>query len=52
MSASASEHSAITTVPPANTTALPEVATVSGTDSATLIPPARCWRWRVIRNSA
>ncbi len=50
--ATASERSAITTVPPANTIALPDVATVSAIDSCRSIPAWRCVRCRLTRNSA
>jgi hypothetical protein len=51
MFARASEHSAITTVLPANSTALPEVAIALPAASSTDRPSARNPRWRVTMNS-
>ena len=52
MSDTASEHSAITTVPPAKTTAPPAVAVARATDSC-ISMPCRSWSlWRVTMNSA
>ncbi len=46
------DRSAITTVPPANSTALPEVATARATDSWTSTPFCSSCLWRVTMNSA
>ena len=50
--ASRSALSAMMTVPPAKTTAPPELATVRRTDSCTGTPSASRRRWRDSRNSA
>ena len=50
--ATASPRIAMTTVPPAKTTAWPAVATARPTDSSTVIPSARYSRCRVTMNSA
>ncbi len=42
---------AMTTVPPANSTAWPAVPLASPMDSFTSMPAARFWRWRVTMNS-
>ena len=43
---------AMTTVVPANTTAMPDVPLAWPAESGTLIPLASCSRWRVTTNSA
>ncbi len=50
--ATSSVISAMTTVPPAKTIALPEVATACPIDSCTPMPSRRWVRWRLTRNSA
>ena len=50
--ANASEHSAITTVLPANITAPPEVAVARATDSSSPSRRAAASLWRVTMNSA
>jgi hypothetical protein len=50
--ATASPRIATKTVPPANTTDRPAVATVRAIDSSTDMPWARCSRWRDTINSA
>ncbi len=52
MSATRSEISATTTVLPANTMALPDVATERAIDSTTGTPEARLSWCRLIRNNA
>ena len=52
MSATASETSAMVTVPPAKMTAPPEVATARAIDSCTSNPSRSPRRWRVTMNSA
>jgi hypothetical protein len=42
---------AMTTVPPANSTACPAVPFARPMDSFTSMPAARFWRWRVTMNS-
>ncbi len=50
--ATTNDPSAITTVPPANTTAVPDRASVRATDSATSMPSVSCARCRLTRNRA
>ena len=50
--ATASETSAITTVPPANTIALPDVASARAIDSRISSPSASWARWRLTRKRA
>jgi len=50
--ATASEASAIATVPPAKNTAPPEVAPALAIDSSTSSPARRPRKWRVTMNSA
>ena len=50
--ATSSEHSAITTVPPAKKTAPPEVAVARAHDSCISIPSLSWSLWRVTMNSA
>ena len=52
MSATASEHSAMTTVPPAKNTAPPAVAVARAIDSSISIPSLSWSLWRVTMNSA
>ena len=52
MPATASPRIAMTTVPPAKITACPAVATARPAASSTVIPSARCSRWRVTSSSA
>ncbi len=52
MPATASDTSAITTVVPANTIALPDVATARAIDSWRPSPRPRCSRYLLTRNSA
>jgi hypothetical protein len=51
MSARASEQSAMTTVPPANATALPDVAQERAIDSFTSTPSSSRRRYRVMMKS-
>ncbi len=52
MPATRSETRATTTVPPAKTIALPDVATVRAIESSTGMPRASCSWCRLIRNRA
>jgi hypothetical protein len=52
MPTTSSPTSAMSTVMPANTTALPAVAVALATDSAGSSPSASCCRWRDTMNSA
>ena len=52
MPATDSDTSAITTVPPANTMALPDDATERAIDSRTSMPSSSCSLCLVMRNSA
>ncbi len=52
MPAMARPMMAMTTVVPANSTAAPDVATARAADSSTVMPAARCSRWRVTTNRA
>lgn len=52
MPTTASPATAITTVMPAKTTALPAVALARATDSSTSIPWPMFWRCRVTMNNA